>query len=103
MTNGMPFDSQVQSLFNSLPPNWEHYATSIVLILMILGRVATSAMTSGGIIPIFKSVFMGSVHTDPTVQPPQLPTPPVQIAPPAPIVTPAVIVTPATPVTPKAP
>jgi len=59
---GPDLDS-TQQFIQSLPPTWQHYAMGAVLLLMILGRVGTSAMTSGGVVPILKSVFMGSVHT----------------------------------------
>ena len=91
-TNNQPvtlaLDPQSQALVNSLPAKWQTWGTMAVVLLMVLGRIGTSAMTSGGVVPILKSVFMGSVHTTDPV-----PTPTVVV--PAPV--PKPVPTPAAP------
>lgn len=77
----LALDPQTQALVNALPSKYQMWGTLAVVALMILGRAATSAMTSGGIVPILKSVFMGSVHTQDPV-----PTPTVVV--PAPVLKP---------------
>lgn len=74
MTNAVLSNDQINQAINSLPPSWQHYAVAAVVLLMLLGRAYTAVNATTGVLPIIKSVFMGSVHS--TTPPAASPAPP---------------------------
>ena len=58
-TNIPVLDPATAAAIQHLPPAWQGYATSLVLLALILGRLAAS---NTGLLGALKSVFMGSVH-----------------------------------------
>lgn len=64
-TNTVAIDPQTLQTIQSLPAAWQHYAIAAVLLLMLLGRVATAVAANAGIVGAVKSMFMGSAHVGP--------------------------------------